>query len=252
MEQTPMKPERAAMIIGASGDIGGAVAAALADMGFALTLTHYEQPSPVELPEPETNGASAVRWCRLDVTDAKAVREVMESAIAAHGPPYAVIYCAGVLRRSPLMLMAEEQWRHVLDVNLTGAFHCLQVAARTMSVARRGRIVLLGSAWCHEAPPGQAAYAASKAGLEALCRVTAAEVGRFGVTCNVVAPGAVESRSLMELDQVRSHSDVIARTPLRRVGRATEVASAVRHLLTEEAGFITGQTLRVDGGAFIG
>ena len=151
------------------------------------------------------------------------------------------------MREAPIALLPDDAWAEVINVNLTGAFACLRAVARPMMVGEGGRIVLLGSVSGRIGIPGQAAYAASKAGLEALARVAAAEFGRYGITCNVVAPGAIDAgmfRTVADLAVTR----VVTRTSLRRLGTVQEVASVVRFLLASDAAYLTGQTVVIDGG----
>jgi 3-oxoacyl-[acyl-carrier protein] reductase len=225
-------------LIGATGDIGQAVAVKLDELGYRLTLT-YNSTEPTFLPQ--------ANWMRLDVRDASSVRKVADAADRIHGASFALVYCTGVVRDAPLLLLKEDAWDDVMDVNLKGAFLTIQAVLRPMMTSGRGRIVLIGSAAGRYGMIGQSAYSASKAALEALCRVVARETGRFNVTCNVVAPGAIESRMFRNTKEsvVRN---VMRAASLRRLGEPRHVAGTVAYLLSEEADFLTGQTVVVDGG----
>ncbi len=233
-----MTERRSAIVVGASGDIGQAVALRLNSLGYRLTLTWNRG---------EPNRLIDGQWVQVDVRDADAIRQTIARAEAAHGVPFALVYCSGIVRDRPLMLMTDELWTEVMDVNLRGAFHCIRGVSRSMMAAGRGRLVMIGSVTAQRAQAGQAAYSASKAGLEALARVTARELGRYQVTCNVVVPGAIESRMFRNTQEAVVQT-AIRNTPLRRLGEPRHVASAVAYLLDDDADFVTGQTLVVDGG----
>jgi 3-oxoacyl-[acyl-carrier protein] reductase len=183
----------------------------------------------------------------LDVTDHKSVWDFFQHIETVFGPPFGLVYVAGCLREAPIALLPFEVWSEVINVNLTGAFVCLRSAARPMMVGQGGRVVLLGSVSARVGIPGQAAYAATKAGLEALARVAAVEFGRFGITCNVVAPGAIDAGMFRSVAD-SAVDKVVKRTSLRRLGTVQEVAGVVRFLLTTDVTYITGQTVVIDGG----
>jgi NAD(P)-dependent dehydrogenase (short-subunit alcohol dehydrogenase family) len=234
---------RSALVIGASGDIGRAVCELLMLQDYRLTLTYFSE----KLSQNLMVSNNKATWVKLDVSDSNAVREVIDQAEKRNGSPYCLIYCAGILRDSPILLTSDEVWRAVLDINLTGAFYCVRAIARSMMVEGRGRIVLLGSIAGHTGNLGQSAYSTAKSGLEAFCRVAAAELGRYNITCNVVAPGAIESKmvSTVKRSVVKR---ILDSTPLRRLGDCKDIANLIGYLLTDEAAFITGQSLLVDGG----
>jgi len=236
---------RSCIIVGATGDIGCQVAALLHEDNFDLTLTHLRSSVPGNFPE--VNGGPEIRWRRLNTSDSEAVQRIVDEAEEAHGEIYALVYCTGTVRDRPLLLTPDDVWKAVLDINLTGAFYCIRAVSRSMMVAGRGRIILIGSVAARCGNPGQASYSAAKGGLEAYCRVAAAELGRYGVSCNVVAPGAIESRLFRHVDE-RIVKRTIQATPLQRLGEPRDVASTVRYLLSDDAAFITGQTFVVDGG----
>ena len=184
---------------------------------------------------------------KLDVTEPAACDTVVQDVAKRFSNRFHLIICCGVLADKPMTLVTPEEWRHVISVNLDGPFYLLRSAFRSLAVGGVGRVVLLGSLSGRFGFPGQAAYASSKAGLEALCRVAAVELGRFGVTCNVVAPGALAAGMAGEISP-EAQSFIKSRTPTRCIGTADQVASSVSYLLSPEAGHITGQTLHVDGG----
>lgn len=236
----PRKPT--VVVVGGGSEIGAAISLGLASDGFRVLTTHRKVPADRAAGEAGPRTAYP-----LDVTDRQAVRDFFRHVETEFGPPFGLVYVAGCARESPIALLSDDAWDEVLDVNLTGAFICLRAVSRPMMVGGDGRIVLVGSVSSSVGIPGQAAYAASKAGLEALARVASAEFGREGVACNVVAPGAIDSGIFRTVADAAVHR-IMRRIPLRRLGTPAEVAAVVRFLFGPDAGYITGQTLTIDGG----
>lgn len=228
------------VVIGAGGEIGAAIATALETAGLRVVRTYRTLPASAINDEPGLQHT-------LDVTDPASIKRVSQAVEQRFGALFGMVYVAGNTREKPIALLELDDWKQVIEINLTGAFSCLQAVARPMMVSGAGRIVLVGSVSAQLGTPGQAAYAASKAGLEALARVAAVELGRYGVTCNVVAPGAIDS-GLFRAVAEQAVTKIVQRTALRRLGTPLEVAGAVRFLLSAEAAYISGQTLVVDGG----
>lgn len=164
------QPSRHVIVVGATGAVGGQVGLTLHKLGYDLTLTHRSG-EPTFSPVPAT-------WRKLDVCDSEEVSDVFSEAQREHGTPYALVYAAGIKRDKPMLTMSPNDWKDVIDTNLSGAYACLRAVTRNMLVAGQGRIVLIGSVSGRRAVPGQAAYSSAKAGLEALCRVAAIELGR--------------------------------------------------------------------------
>lgn len=230
------------VVVGASSEIGSSISRALADDGFRVVTTQ-RQPPPADALDDDDRPTAF----QLDVTAPESVRSCFAAIEATWGPPFGLVYVAGRAKDAPLMLLSDAAWREVIDVNLTGAFSCVRAAARPMMVAGQGRIVLVGSVSARVSAPGQAAYSASKAGLEALARAAALELGRFGVSCNVVAPGPIDSGIFRSVQDAHVRR-IVQRTMLRRLGAPTEIAAAVRFLLQPDTSYMTGQTLVMDGG----
>lgn len=236
------KKEETVVVIGAGGEIGAAISQALEKDGFRVITTHRNPPAIC----PTDEQGRRITYS-LDVTDHKGVFDFFREVEMAFGAPFGVIYVAGCTREAPITLLSVDDWEKVMDVNLTGAFVCLRAVGRSMMVSGRGRIVLIGSVSARIGIPGQAAYAASKAGLQALAQVAAVEYGRFNISCNVVAPGAIDS-GIFHTVADAAVLKVLKRTTLRRLGTNAEIASVVRFLLASDAAYITGQTIVVDGG----
>jgi 3-oxoacyl-[acyl-carrier protein] reductase len=179
---------------------------------------------------------------RADVADAEAVERAFTEIEAAHGAPLVLVNNAGERRDGLAIRMPAADWDAVLATNLTGAFHCTRRALPGMLKARWGRIVNVSSVVAEHANPGQANYAASKAGLLALTRTIAREMARKGITCNAVTPGVVKTDMTSGLVE-----DLAAAVPTGRAGTPEEVAACVAFLCSEGAGYVNGATLAVDG-----
>jgi NAD(P)-dependent dehydrogenase (short-subunit alcohol dehydrogenase family) len=222
---TPERPAGCALVTGGSRGIGAAIAERLkADGWDVVTLSR--------------NGADV----EADVSDPDAVKRAFDEVEAAHGPVLCLVNNAGARADGLAIRMTAEQWDKVIDVNLSGAFHCTRRALNSMLRARFGRIVNISSIVADRANPGQANYAASKAGLLALTRSIAKEMARKGITCNAVTPGLIETDMTTEVAE-----QWLAAVPAGRIGRPDEVAAAVAFLCSQEASYINGATLAVDG-----
>jgi NAD(P)-dependent dehydrogenase (short-subunit alcohol dehydrogenase family) len=179
---------------------------------------------------------------QADVADPAAVSAAFDAVESEHGPVLVLVNNAGQRRDGLAIRMSDDDWRAVLATNLDGAFHCTRRALSGMLKARWGRIVNVSSVVALHANPGQANYAASKAGLLALTRTIAREMGKKGITCNAVTPGIVETD--MTRDVV---DDLVGMVPAGRAGTPQDVAAAVGFLCSEEAAYVNGATLAVDG-----
>lgn len=183
----------------------------------------------------------------LDVTQPDAWRVLVERIVARHQRLDVLVNNAGFHADALLAQMPPDAWRGVLATNLDGSFHGCQAVLPTMISQRHGRIVNIASLSALAAPAGQTNYAAAKAGVVALTQSLAKEVARIGITVNAVCPGYIETESLASLDP-EARKAMVARIPMRRAGRPEEVAAAVRFLASADAAYITGSTLKVDGG----
>jgi 3-oxoacyl-[acyl-carrier protein] reductase len=182
-----------------------------------------------------------------DVSDAEQVERLFEKITQEIGTPAILVNNAGVTRDTLMLRMKDEDWDKVIDVNLKGAFLCIRAVSRAMMKARYGRIINISSVVGLGGAAGQANYAASKAGLIGLTKSVAKELGSRGITCNAVAPGFIETDMTGDLPaEFREY--VTKNAPAGRLGTPTDVAPAVAFLASEEAAYITGQTLVVDGG----
>jgi 3-oxoacyl-[acyl-carrier protein] reductase len=238
-----MPPEGCALVTGASRGIGAATALELGRRGWPLRVNYREDEAGARavVERIAAEGGSA-RACRGDVSSVEDVRELLEPG--EEGPVLVLVNNAGLRLDGLSPQIEDEQWQRVIDVNLSGSFRTIRQALPQMLRARFGRIVNVASIVGTRANAGQANYAASKAGVIGMTKTVAVEVARRGVTVNAVAPGLIET-SLTEGVRDGALADAI---PARRVGTPEEVAACIAFLASEQASYVTGTTLTVDGG----
>ena len=242
---------KVAVVTGAARGLGRAIALRLARGGARVVVNYRENATAAnEVVEQVLAGGGQAFAFMADVRQPSQAQGLIEAAVNTYGRLDILVNNAGTTRDTLLMRMSEEDWDIVVDTNLKGAFNCIKSASRQMMRQRYGRIVNITSVAGLGGNVGQANYAAAKAGLIGLTKTVAKEMGSRSITCNAVAPGLVRTdltASLPpELVQV-----AIERTPLGRTGTPEEIAEAVVFLASDQAGFITGQVLAVDGGLAI-
>jgi len=235
---------KCALVTGASGGIGGAISRVLHGAGatVALSGTRVE---PLQALAAELGERAHVLPCNLG--DAEAVNALPKQAITAMGALDILVNNAGITKDQVFMRMSDEEWQSVLDVNLTATMRLCRGAIRPMMKARWGRIINIGSIVGTTGNPGQANYAASKAGMIGLTKSIAVEVASRGVTANAVAPGFIATAMTSKLTDEQK-GVITAKIPAARMGTPDEIAAAVLYLASPEAGYVTGATLHVNGG----
>ncbi len=239
---------KVALVTGASKGIGRAIALALGDAGASVVVNYKgsENSADEVAHRIQNNGGESLAWC-ADVGNASQVESMVEGIVSRFGRLDILINSAGIIRDFLLLQMESKDWDDVLKTNLWGVYHCSKAASRRMMIGRWGRIVNLSSVVSGRGRKGQTNYAASKGAIDAFTRSLASELGPKGITVNAIAPGLIET----DMTQgILSFTDqwVRERVALRRMGKPEDVASVAVFLASENAGYITGQVITVDGG----
>ncbi|NCO85154.1 MAG: 3-oxoacyl-ACP reductase FabG [Rhodobacterales bacterium] len=235
---------RTALVTGASGGIGAAIARALHGAGAAVALSGTRV-APLEALAAELGTRVHVLPC--DLSDAAAVAALGPRAVEAMGAVDILVNNAGITRDNLFMRMSDEDWAAVLEVNLTSTMRLCRGVVRGMMKARWGRIINISSIVGATGNPGQANYAAAKAGLVGMSKSIAHEVASRGITVNCVAPGFVATAMTEKLNEAQKAA-ILAQVPAGRMGEPDEIAAAVLYLASPQAGYVTGATLHVNGG----
>ncbi|MGL6201781.1 MAG: 3-oxoacyl-[acyl-carrier-protein] reductase [Lachnospiraceae bacterium] len=243
-----MLNDKVAVVTGASRGIGRAVALELAKQGAAVVINYngsQQKAEEVKTLIEEAGGTAAIMQC--NVADFEACEAFIKAIIKEYGRIDILVNNAGITKDGLLMKMPEADFDQVLNINLKGTFNCIRFVSRQMLKQRSGRIINMASVVGVTGNMGQANYAASKAGVIGLTKATARELASRGITVNAVAPGFIESDMTEVLpEEVKASS--LAGIPLGKFGNSQDVADAVAFLASEQAGYITGQVLHVDGG----
>ena len=240
--------KKIALVTGASGGIGSACARELAEKGYTV-LAHAN-----------ANLAAAQALCdslraqgldahalQCNLSDSRAVAVMCDEILRVHHRVDALVLCAGVSHTGLLTDMTDEQWHRVMDINVSGSFYLIRALAPQMVSRRDGAIVTISSMWGRSGASCEAAYSASKAAIIGLTQALAKELGPSGVRINCIAPGVIDTK-MMDEHSEETKQILAEETPLGRLGTGEDVAKAAAFLLSDDAAFITGQTLGVDGG----
>ena len=239
---------RVVLVTGASRGIGRAIATRLAGCGAVVLAAARGNHARGTVESIRAAGGLA-ELVALDVTDAAAGEAAVSAAVAQHGSIDVLVNNAGITRDQLMLRMKREDWDAVLATNLTSAYTLTQAVLKPMIRQRRGRIICISSVVGQSGNAGQANYAASKAGLIGFAKAVALEVASRNVTVNVVAPGMIETEMTQAIGE-KAKESLLGRIPLGRYGTADEVAAAVAFLASDEAAYITGQVLAVNGGMY--
>ena len=235
---------KSALVTGASGGIGGAIARALYGAGASVGLSGTRT-APLAALAAELGPRAHVLPC--DLSDPVAVEALPKAALSAMGAVDILVNNAGITRDNLFIRMSDEEWEQVLAVNLTSAFRLCRGVVRPMMKARWGRIISITSVVGHGGNPGQANYAAAKAGVAAMSKSLAKEVASRGITVNCVAPGLIATAMTDKLNDEQK-ATILRDVPAGRMGEPVEVAAAVLFLASIEAAYVTGTTVHVNGG----
>ncbi|GHC99529.1 beta-ketoacyl-ACP reductase [Pseudorhodoferax aquiterrae] len=245
----PTISEQVALVTGASRGIGAAIALELAQRGFKVVGTATSEAGAANITQ-ALSGFAGSSGRVLDVNDAKAGEALVETIAKDHGALHVLVNNAGITRDMLAMRLKDEDWDAVLDTNLKAVFRMSRAVMRTMMKQRYGRIVNITSVVGASGNPGQANYAAAKAGVAGMTRALARELGSRGITVNCVAPGFIATDMTDKLSD-EQHKALLGQIPLGQLGKPSDVAHAVAYLASPEAAYVTGQELHVNGGMYM-
>jgi 3-oxoacyl-[acyl-carrier protein] reductase len=239
---------KCALVTGASGGIGGAIARALHTQGATVALSGTRA-GPLQDLAQELGARAYVLPC--DLSDSAAVDALPKAAAEAMGSLDILVNNAGITKDNLFMRMSDDEFQSVLDVNLTATFRLCRASLKGMMKARWGRIINITSVVGHSGNPGQGNYTAAKAAVTAMSKSLAMEVASRNITVNCVAPGFIETAMTDKLNEDQK-ARILTMVPMARMGQGPEIAAGVVYLASQEAGYVTGTTLHVNGGSFMG
>ena len=237
-----------ALITGAGRGIGKTIAVKLAESGLDIAIADMNPVSDDVLREIEEYGTKCLAF-QLDVTDVESVDSVVKKIIDETGGIHILVNNAGITQDNLFMRMKPEQWSQVIDVNLNGVFHVTKAVIRTMVKQHSGRIINISSVVGFSGNPGQVNYSSTKSGLIGFTKSLSREVGTRGITVNAVAPGFINTAMTQALNESQQQA-ILSQIPLGRMGEAEDIGNAVAFLASEEASYITGTVLHVNGGMY--
>ena len=244
-----MSDKQVALVTGASRGIGAAIARQLAQDGFIVVGTAPSDEGAAKIGQ-ALAGFAGSRGAKLDVNDAPAADALIDAILREHGGLHVLVNNAGITRDQLAMRMKDEDWDAVLDTNLKAVFRMSRAVIRPMMKQRHGRIIHITSVVGASGNPGQANYAAAKAGVAGMTRALARELGSRGITVNCVAPGFIETDMTASLPPEQQKA-LLQQIALGHLGKPEDIAHAVAYLASERAGYVTGQQLHVNGGMYM-
>ena len=240
-----------ALVTGASRGIGAAIALGLGEKGATVIGTATSEAGAAAITARINEAGFKGEGMVLNVTDPASIDSVLKAIAERFGAPGILINNAGITRDNLLMRMKDEEWDSIMDTNLTSIYRLSKACLRSMMKARKGRIISIGSVVGSTGNAGQTNYAAAKAGMIGFTKSLAREVGSRGITVNAVAPGFIDTDMTRELPE-EQHKKLLSEIPLARLGAPKEIANAVIFLASSAADYITGETLHVNGGMYMG
>ena len=238
---------RVALVTGGTRGIGRAISVALKEVGYTVAANYGGNDAAAEA----FNAETGIPAFKSDVGDYAACEAGLAAVEADAGPVEVMVNNAGIIRDGLLATMDHDQWQEVLDTNLGSVYRFSKAVTRPMMSQRHGRIINISSVASHFGNPGQANYAASKGGIEGMTRCLATELGRRGITVNAVAPGFIETDMTEAIRNV-AEKEIIKKISCRRLGSPEDIAHATAFLASDEASYVTGHVLVVDGGLTLG
>ncbi len=242
--------EKVALVTGATRGIGAAIAQALGEAGATVIGTATTEAGAEKISQRFKELNIAGKGMVLDVASIESINTVIDSATSEFGAPTILVNNAGITKDNILMRMKEEEWLDVIETNLTAVFRLAKACVRPMTKARWGRIINISSVVGAMGNAGQSNYSASKAGVGGFARALAKELGSRNITVNTVAPGFIDTDMTKDLPEANKES-ILTQIPLGRLGAPEEIASVVSFLASDAAGYITGETIHVNGGMYM-
>ena len=243
--------DKVALVTGASRGIGQAIAKQLGASGFTVVGTATTDNGAASISAYLADAGISGEGMALNVTDAESVTAVVKAVTEKYAAPTILVNNAGITKDNILMRMKDDEWNDVIDTNLSSIFRLSKACVRGMTKARWGRIINISSVVGSMGNAGQSNYAATKAGMEGYARALAKELGSRNITVNSVAPGFIDTDMTKELSE--DHKNLmLSQVPLSRLGQPDEIAAVVAFLASDAAGYITGETIHVNGGMYTG
>jgi 3-oxoacyl-[acyl-carrier protein] reductase len=242
--------QKVALVTGASRGLGAAIADQLGQSGLVVIGTATTQAGAEKISQRFAEKKIAGRGLALDVTESGSIEAVLKTITDEFGAPTILVNNAGITKDNIIMRMKEEEWLDVVNTNLSAVFRLSKACVRAMTKARWGRIINISSVVGSMGNAGQSNYSATKAGVEGFARALAKELGSRSITVNSVAPGFIDTDMTKELPD-SSKDMMLSQIPLARLGQPEEIAAVVSFLVSDAAGYITGETIHVNGGMYM-
>ena len=252
MSEAPSTQPQVALVTGATRGIGAAIALQLAQAGYTVigTATTAEGATKIGAAYAGFTGAGSLKGIQLDVTDGAAAEAAVDAIVKQHGALHVLVNNAGITRDNLAMRMKDADWDAVIDTNLKAVFRMSRAVIRPMMKQRYGRIICITSVVGASGNPGQANYAAAKAGVAGMTRALARELGSRNITVNCVEPGFIETDMTAALPEEQQKA-LLGQIPLGHLGKPADIGHAVVYLASAQAGYVTGQELHVNGGMYM-